>query len=381
MSSPKSNKKEKKKMDKPTEVVSEVKEPSEAVEATEVAPEVKEASEAVTQEESTDTPNTKPEMTQTEIIAEVLDKMGLGSEDMSMQEKLDALCLIFKHTITENAQLKDTLSNTNGQLEKNDMTKAALQKLCNALKAQVNLKEEENNLKLQEETQKRIDIAKHFEATMGELTKLIETHSSHNKALREENISMASKLQELLRDFDGRDSKVKYIAEEFRLKSDLYEAQLAKAKVEKAELNADFNKERLELQKAQLESKKNIEILLTREDNLKEQIELYASQYESMVKGTNEKKTNVGTFKTQVDNLNKKLKTLESDTTMWKEKFDESNEVVVKMNTAVANSGIELEATKRKLAAMEKLNRTLQAERTKLLVEVKSKDKQQNGNH
>ena len=46
MSSPKSNKKEKKKMDEPTEVASEVKEPSEAV----------------TQEESTDTPNTKPEM-------------------------------------------------------------------------------------------------------------------------------------------------------------------------------------------------------------------------------------------------------------------------------------------------------------------------------
>ena len=171
------------------------------------------------------------------------------------------------------------------------------------------------------------------------------------------------------------------IAEEFRLKSDLYEAQIAKAKVEKAELNADFNKERLELQKQQLEAKKNIEILLTREENLKEQIELYASQYDSMVKGVNDKKTNVGTFKTQVDNLNQKLKTLQSDTTMWKEKFDESNEVVVKMNTAAANSGIELEATKRKLAAMEKLNRTLQAERTKLLVEVKSKDKQQNGNH
>ena len=49
-------------MDEPTEVASEVKEPSEAVEATEVAPEVKEPSEAVTQEESTDTPNTKPEM-------------------------------------------------------------------------------------------------------------------------------------------------------------------------------------------------------------------------------------------------------------------------------------------------------------------------------
>ena len=61
---------------------------------------------------------------------------------------------------------------------------------------------------------------------------------------------------------------------------------------------------------------------------------------ESMTKGVQDKKTNVGTFKTQVDNLNKKLKTLESDTTMWKEKFEESNDVVVKMNTAKANSDI-----------------------------------------
>ena len=108
-------------------------------------------------------------------------------------------------------RLKETVLNVNGQLEKNDMTKAALQKLCNALKAQVNLKDEENNLKLQEETQKRIDIAKNFETTMAELTKLIETHSSHNTQLREENVSMAAKLQELLKDFDGRDSKVKMV--------------------------------------------------------------------------------------------------------------------------------------------------------------------------
>ena len=107
--------------------------------------------------------------------------------------------------------MKETVLNVNGQLEKNDMTKAALQKLCNALKAQVNLKDEENNLKLQEETQKRIDIAKNFETTMAELTKLIETHSSHNTQLREENVSMAAKLQELLKDFDGRDSKVKMV--------------------------------------------------------------------------------------------------------------------------------------------------------------------------
>lgn len=116
---------------------------------------------------------------------------------------------------------------------------------------------------------------------------------------------------------------------------------------------------------------------MTREDNLKEQLELYASQYEAMSKGVNDKKTNMGTFKTQVDNLNQKLKGLEADTIMWKEKFEESNDIVVKMNANRANSDRELEAIKRKLAAMEKLNRALQAERSDLLNQVKA----QNGNH
>ena len=100
------------------------------------------------------------------------------------------------------------MANVNGQLEKNDMTKVAMQKLCDALKTQVTLKDEENNLKLQEETQKRIDITKNFESTMTELTKLIEVHSKHNTSLREENKMMATKLEELLAEFEGRENKI-----------------------------------------------------------------------------------------------------------------------------------------------------------------------------
>ncbi len=152
--------------------------------------------------------------------------------------------------------------------------------------------------------------------------------------------------------------------------------------MEKAELSTDFNKERLEMQKKLLEAQKNIDILLSREDNLKEQIELYASQYEAMAKGATDKKSQMGTFKTQVDNLNKKLKGLEADTAKWKEKFEESNEVVVRMNSAKADSDRELEVTKKKLAAMEKLNRALQTERSELLAKSKGKaEEAQNGNH
>ena len=102
----------------------------------------------------------------------------------------------------------------------------------------------------------------------------------------------------------------------------MYEAQLAKAKIEKAEIGADFNKERLKLQKDLLEANKNIEILISREENMKEQVELYASQYDELVNGVDDKKKHFGQFKKQMDTLNKRLKTLEMDSSMWKEKFE-----------------------------------------------------------
>jgi len=147
----------------------------------------------------------------------------------------------------------------------------------------------------------------------------------------------------------------------------LYEAQLAKAKIEKAEIGADFNKERLKLQKDLLEANKNIEILISREENMKEQVELYAAQYDELVNGVDDKKKHFGQFKKQMDTLNKRLKTLEMDSSMWKEKFEDSNGVVVKLNASKADADLELEQTKKKLAAMEKLNRTLTAERSQLL--------------
>merc|ERR1711953_1602872 len=308
-------------------------------------------------------PNESPE----DIVKNILEKLGLASSDIKPDDKIDTLCVIFKQTFTENVQLKETLVNMNGQLEKNDMTKVALQKLCDALKTQVSLKDEENNLKLQEETNKRIEIAQNFEATMNELTKLIESHSAHNTSLRTENAEMTRQMEALLKEYENREGKISSISEEFRLKSQLYEAQLAKAKIEKAEIGADFNKERLKLQKDLLEANKNIEILVSREENMKEQVELYAAQYDELVNGVDDKKKHFGQFKKQMDTLNKRLKTLEMDSSMWKEKFEDSNGVVVKLNASKADADMELEQTKKKLAAMEKLNRTLTAERSQLL--------------
>ena len=70
------------------------------------------------------------------------------------------------------------------------------------------------------------------------------------------------------------------------------------------------------------------------------------------------------------------------DTAEWKAKFEDSQELVKKMNYQNLDREKELEGAKRKLLAMEKLNRHLSQERTNLLKQVEdfeNEKKQMNG--
>ena len=156
---------------------------------------------------------------------------------------------------------KEASRNIVDQLDKNEQTKEALQKLCKALKQQVDLKTEEGELKLKEETQKRIDATTSFQNTISELSVLVEKHNLHNRNLQEENKALGDKLKELLGSHEKREDKIEHLRNEFSLQIQLFEAQLAKAKLEKTEVTADFNKERLELQKKVMEADEQVRIL------------------------------------------------------------------------------------------------------------------------
>ena len=66
---------------------------------------------------------------------------------------------------------------------------------------------------------------------------------------------------------------------------------------------------------------------------------------------------------------------VEMDTAEWKAKFEDSQELVKKMNYQNLDREKELEGAKRKLVAMEKLNRHLSQERTNLMKEVETLEK------
>ena len=71
---------------------------------------------------------------------------------------------------------------------------------------------------------------------------------------------------------------------------------------------------------------------------------------------------------------------VERDTDEWKAKFEDSQTLVKKMNYQNLDREKEMEGMKRKLVAMEKLNRHLSQERTNLLKKVEETEtKQPNG--
>ena len=70
--------------------------------------------------------------------------------------------------------------------------------------------------------------------TMQELTTLMETHVDHNSRLREENNKMASQMTMLLSQYEEKEGGSNAKTQERILELKLLEAQLAKAKIEKA---------------------------------------------------------------------------------------------------------------------------------------------------
>lgn len=214
------------------------------------------------------------------------------------------------------------------QMEKYDQTNGALKKLTAALRTQIDLTKEEGDLKLKEETQKRIECSQQFQATVAELSELVTKHSGHNGKLRDENNTLASRLTELMGEYEQREKRIDAAITEYKLQLKLYEAQLAKAKIEKAELSADFTKERIELHKSLVESKHEAERTADEHARLQEQMDVYKKQFAEMEKNVGTNSQNFGVFRSEMERLGKKLRTFERDTAEWKERFETSNDQV-----------------------------------------------------
>ena len=83
----------------------------------------------------------------------------------------------------------------------------------------------------------------------------------------------------------------------FSTQTQLYDAQMAKAKVERAEMSADFTKERLELHSQLLQARQQNEQLLAQAALFKEQLSEHSKSYDEMQKNMGDSAENFGHFR------------------------------------------------------------------------------------
>lgn len=77
-------------------------------------------------------------------------------------------------------------------------------------------------------------------------------------------------------------------------------------------------------------------------------------------------------FKTQMDDMTKKLKSLEKETAQWKQRWEKSNNLLIDMATEKKQRDSELINSSKQLVQLEKLCRALQTDRSSLINEIKS---------
>ena len=128
---------------------------------------------------------------------------------------------------------------------------------------------------MQEEQTKRQDNMGDYSATMDELSGLLETQSGQNSKLLTDNTQMSEQMNKLIMETQKREEQFGRLQTEYSLQITLYEAQLKKAQLEKAEVKCEMTQERIDIAK-ELETERdrsaNLERTVT---NLREQLDIY----------------------------------------------------------------------------------------------------------
>merc|ERR1711936_569844 len=311
-------------------------------------------------------------------VAGILARVKNDTE-MSDMEKIDTLCLLLSKFVEENGVLKNEIGIMLEQIKKHVAAKETLKAMNEAYKRQVDLVKEECELRLKEEQTKRQDNMGDYSATMDELSGLLETQSGQNSKLLTDNTQMSEQMNKLIMETQKREEQFGRLQTEYSLQITLYEAQLKKAQLEKAEVKCEMTQERIDIAK-ELETERdrsaNLERTVT---NLREQLDIYEKQSTELTQGVGSNAKQFQYFKTQIDKLTSTMTTLEKETSQWREKSELSAKQVQKMNQLTMEKDKELTSLKKKLEGMVKLNQALTTERSELLTKVKKLDEAENG--
>uniref|UniRef100_A0A336M6Z4 CSON013095 protein n=1 Tax=Culicoides sonorensis TaxID=179676 RepID=A0A336M6Z4_CULSO len=257
------------------------------------------------------------------------------------------------------------------EFNKTILTKSKLESLCRELQKQNKSIKDESFSRIREEEEKRKETQNKFQKSLNEIQTLMNENNDKNLKLKADNQEMTDKFKFILEQYELREQQMEKINKQMDLVQ-----QLSDAKVAKAEMEAQAEREQLQAQKALLETellKTNKEMLQLKqaEKLLTEQVNIYASKY-SEFQGSLKKSHDVfAGYKRDMESMSKKILKLEKETASWRTKAEKANSIAIDLASEKAVRDEHITKTHKQLWHLQKLCRTLQAERTVLIAALK----------
>uniref|UniRef100_UPI00358F5746 alpha-taxilin-like n=1 Tax=Myxine glutinosa TaxID=7769 RepID=UPI00358F5746 len=296
------------------------------------------------------------------------------------EEKLAALCtkytqLLEEHRTTQK-QLK-ALEKRQAQLVKERdhlqtehsravLARSKLESLCRELQRHNRTLKEENVVRAREEEEKRREVTANFQTTLAEIQAQMVQHNERNTKLKQENIDLAEKLKNIVEQYELREEHVDKVFRHKDLQQQLMDAKLQQA-TDLLKAKADqHGKEKEVMLKEVVASQRKCELMKQQEVQLKQQLSLYTEKFEEFQSTLSKSNEVFNTFRQEMEKMTKKIKKLEKETSVWRNRWESSNKALLDMAEEKTKHEGEKAALQQKIQRLEKLCRALQNERNEL---------------
>lgn len=296
------------------------------------------------------------------------------------EEKLAALCIKYADLMEENTKLKTAYKQTEkrvaqalterdvirNEMNKTMMTRSRLESLCRELQKQNKTIREDSMKRVKDAEDKRMEMTNKFQNTLSEIATVMQQNSEKNNKLRDDNMDMSSRLKNVCEQYELREQQVVKLAKQIELETQLCDAKLAKANMEISVERETILNEKNHLLKEIRQYQTRIEEMQNTEIDLRNQISLYNEKYEEFQNALARSNKVFAGFKGDMELMSKKIVKQEKESASWKMRYERCQQLLDEMTNERTRMVNDLSVATRQLSTLQKLCRTLHAERQTL---------------
>ncbi|KAG7201351.1 hypothetical protein KM043_004119 [Ampulex compressa] len=307
----------------------------------------------------------------------------------SVEDKLEIMCKKYSELVDENRKLQLTLKQYDKKMlilqcekeqfqserSKAALTRRRLESLCRELQKQKKAIQEENFLRIREQEESRKELSEKFQGSLAQLTTLLNKNMEKNTKLFEENLEMKQKFKSVFEQLELKERQLLKVHNQVKLDLEISDAKLAKVKVDATAEKEALLKEKQQLLYKLTEYQVQIRELQATEVALRSQISMYTDKYDEFQNTLARSNKVYGEFNEEIVKMSKKILTLEQETTLWKQRWENTRADLLKMAAEKQVRDSEMATLNKKLSLLQDLCKMFQCERTNLLAQLKEKEK------